>query len=64
MKIFTYILIAIASILVIYNITKLDFNNLFEGESSIAAIGILAAGCVILLLLILEVSKQIARKNR
>ncbi len=63
MKIFTYILIAIAIVLAVYNVTKLDFNNLFEGDSSIAAIGILAAGIVILLLMILKISKQISKKK-
>ena len=64
MKIFTYILITIAALLAIYNITKLDFNNPFEGDSSIAAIGILAAACVVLLLLILGTSKKIQKKKK
>ncbi len=64
MKIFTYILIAIAIGLIIFNATKLDFDNLFEGDSTIAAISILAAACAILLLLILRTSQRIARKKK
>ncbi|GHC42943.1 hypothetical protein [Ulvibacter litoralis] len=64
MKTFRYILIAIASFLLIYNITLLDFDNLFEGDSVIAGIGVLASACVILLLLIFQVSQKIAKKKR
>lgn len=63
MKILTYILISAAIVLAIYNATKLDFDNLFEGDSSIAIISILAAGCVIVLLVILQVSRKIAKKK-
>lgn len=65
MKIFVYILIAVAAGLFIFNITQLDFNNLFEGDSSIAAIGVLASACVLLLLFILQTSLKIkAKKNK
>ena len=63
MKILTYILISAAIVLAVYNATKLDFDNLFEGDSSIAVISILAGGCVIVLLLILQVSRKIAKKK-
>ena len=62
MKIFIYILIVCASGLVIYNATQLDFNHLLAGESSIAAVSILAGLCAILALSILLVSKRIASK--
>ncbi len=64
MKIFTYTLIALALGLGIYNFMMLDFNNPFKGDSSIAAIGILASGCVILLLLILRTSQRIEKKKK
>jgi len=64
MKIFTYSLILIAIVLTVFNATKLNFENLFEGESSVAAIGILAAACVILLLIILRISQRIAKKKK
>ena len=63
MKIFSYILIAIAVGLIIFNTTKLDFSNLLDGESAVAVICILAAACVITLLLILRTSKQIENKK-
>ncbi|MDP2687222.1 MAG: hypothetical protein Q8O62_08375 [Aequorivita sp.] len=62
MKYFIYILIAGAAALVIYNTTQLDFNDLLEGDSSIAAVSILAGLCAILALGILLVSKRIASK--
>ncbi|MBN4047136.1 hypothetical protein JYU05_01165 [bacterium AH-315-P13] len=61
MKIFTYILSFVAAILVIYNITKIDFNDPFNSESIIAFITVFAGLCVILLLTILRVSKKIEK---
>lgn len=62
MKVFTYVLIAVALSLIIFNITLLDFKNLFEGESLIALIGIIASSCAILILLIFRMSKLIDEK--
>lgn len=64
MKIFIYILIAFAIVLVAYNATKLNFDHLLTGESSIAAVCILAGLCAILALGILLISKNIAGKQR
>ncbi len=64
MKIFIYVLIAVAAGLVIYNATELDFNNLLEGDSSVALISILAGLCAILMLGILLISKKIAAKTK
>lgn len=64
MKIFIYILMAFASALVVYNATKLNFDHLLEGESSVAAICILAGLCAILALGILLISRSIAAKQR
>ncbi len=64
MKKVIYVFIGIAIILIIYNITFLDFSNLFEGESKIALIGIFAGACVILLMLILRTSRNISKKIR
>ncbi|MDX1270721.1 hypothetical protein [Bizionia paragorgiae] len=64
MKIFTYILSALAIALVIFNATKLDFTNLFEGESVVALITMLAALCALLLLQILRISKAIEKKSK
>jgi hypothetical protein len=62
MKIFTSILMFIAFGLVVFNITMLDFNNPFEGDSMIALIGIAASLCAIFILLIFRMSKKIEEK--
>lgn len=64
MKLFTYILIAIGLGLLIFNITKLDLSSPFNGDSAIAAIGIMAAGCAILLAVILQISHKIKEKKK
>ncbi|MDC8002040.1 hypothetical protein POV26_13410 [Aequorivita todarodis] len=62
MKIFIYILMACAAGLVVFNSTKLNFDHLLEGDSSVAAVGILAGLCALLALGILLISKKIASK--
>ncbi|PVW17413.1 hypothetical protein [Marixanthomonas spongiae] len=64
MKIFIYILMALAVGLIIFNATKLDFDHLFEGDSMVAAISVLAGVCAILLLVILQVSQVIQKKKK
>ncbi len=64
MKIFVYILIAIAAGLCVFNMTRLNSDALFEGDSLIAAIGVLASACVIILLLILQTSLKIKSKQK
>ena len=64
MKIIVYILLAVAAGLCIFNITQLDFDNLFEGDSLIAAIGVVASACVVLLLLVLQISLKIKAKKK
>lgn len=64
MKIFTIILILLASALIIFNITMLDFNNLFKGDSLVGLIGISASICAVLILLIFRMSKAIEDKTR
>ncbi len=61
-KTFTVILIVLAILLIAYNVTLIDFNNPFEGNSIIALIGILAALCAIVLLLIFMTSRKIQNK--
>lgn len=62
MKIFTTALIFVAIALIIFNITLLDFNHLFEGNSVVALIGIAAAFCAVFILLIFRMSKKIDEK--
>ena len=63
MKIFTYIAIAIALGLIVFNILQIDSSNPFEGDSTIAIIGVIAGICAILLLLLLRFSKMIVDKT-
>ena len=58
MKIFTTLLIVIALALVIFNVTMLDLNKPFEGNSMIALIGIVASFCAVFILLIFKMSKK------
>ena len=64
MKIFTSILVVLALALIVFNITLLDFEHLFEGNSIIALIGIAASLCAILILLIFRMSKMIQEKTK
>ena len=58
-----YIILSVLALaLIIYNITLLDFNNLFAGDSLIACIGIMASLCAIVLILIFATSKKIENK--
>lgn len=63
MKIFIYILMALALFVIVYNLTLLDYSNFFGNANSLAFIGILSAACVLVLLGILLTSKAIARKE-
>jgi len=62
MKIFTYILVFLALALIIFNITLLDFSNLFQGDSMIAMIGIAASLCAVFILLIFRMSKIVEER--
>jgi len=62
MKIFTNILILVAIALIIFNVTLLDFDKPFEGNSMVALIGIVAAFCAVFILLIFKMSKKIEEK--
>ncbi len=64
MKIFTSILVLIALALIVFNITLLDFDHLFEGNSVVALIGIVASFCAVFILLIFRMSKVIDEKSK
>jgi ABC-type maltose transport system permease subunit len=59
MKNFTYILTVIAILLIGYNVTQINFDAPFEGQSMVALITVFAGLCAIILLAILRVSKKI-----
>ena len=58
-----YIFIILATVLLAFNISKLNFENIYSDDSKIALIGILACSCAIILLVILHLSKKIKDKN-
>ena len=64
MRTFTYILSIIALALIAFNVSKLDFDNVFEGESMVAVITIVSGLCAIILLTIIRISRRIDRKLR
>ncbi|REG89055.1 hypothetical protein [Winogradskyella sediminis] len=64
MKVFTLILSVIALALILFNITKLNFDALLEGESQTALITIAAALCALILLQILRISKKIEKLSK
>ncbi|MUU79343.1 hypothetical protein [Winogradskyella endarachnes] len=64
MKIFTIIISILATVLIIFNATKLNFDALFTGESQTALITIITALCAILLLQILRISKKIEKLSK
>jgi hypothetical protein len=64
MKIFIYLLIVIGLGLIIFNATKLNLESPFIGESAVAAIGILAAACAVLLMIILKVALNVKRRKK
>ena len=61
-KIVAILLIVIGILLIAYNVTLLNFENLLKGDSLIALIGILAALCAIVLILIFITAKKIEKK--
>lgn len=62
MKIASIILTLTAVGLIGFNITKVNFNSPFEGESTIALIEIIAALIAITILAIFTISKRIENK--
>ena len=62
MKIFTSILIFLAIALIVFNVTLLNFDAPFEGNSIVALIGIMASFCAVFILLIFRMSKKIEEK--
>jgi xanthine/uracil permease len=64
MKVFTYIVIAIGILLIGLNITQIDFNKPFEGNSTVALIGIVATLCAVFLVVILKMAKMVEEKTK
>lgn len=62
MKILINTLVLLAVVLIIFNISMLDFKDPFHGDSAVAFIGIAASFCAVLILLIFRISKKIEEK--
>ena len=62
MKIFTNILVLLAVALLIFNVTLIDFQNPFKGDSMVALVGVVASFCAVLILLIFRMSKKVIEK--
>ncbi len=62
MKLLTIILSIIALGLIIFNTTLINLESPFTGDSIVALITILASLCVIVMMAILRVSKNIEQK--
>ena len=62
MKTFTIIFTVVALLLIVFNATKINFEALFEGESIVAIITILALLCGVILLQILRFSKRVSEQ--
>jgi|TARA_Y100000389_G_scaffold81951_1_gene78542 hypothetical protein len=58
-----YFFITIAILLLIFNLTKIDYENIFSDDSKIGLTGALACLCTILLMIILFISKKIKNKQ-
>ncbi len=61
-KLVSAIIIVVAIGLIAYNVTLVDYANPLAGDSIIAVIGIVAALCAIVLILIFLASKKIEKK--
>ena len=64
MKYITYIAVAIIIGLIVMNAMILDFGNLFQGDSMVALISIVALLCAVCILLIFKMSKTIEEKSK
>jgi len=63
-KFLVYTIMLLALVLIVFNATKLDFQNLFKGDSIVALIGILAAACAIVMMLILLTANRIKKNQK
>ncbi len=62
MKIVTYVLMAIAFAMVIFNLTMIDYSQLSHEKNFVAFIGVFAAICAILILLIFRLTSILTEK--
>ena len=61
---FIYVLIGIAILLMVFNLTKIDWAEPFKDDSLVAVITVVAGLCAILVLAILLTAKKIEKKSK
>ena len=59
MKLTTYIITILAIVILIFNITKIDFGSPLSKESFTAVVTSICAGCTILIVSIIRISVKI-----
>lgn len=64
MKIFTYVIIVLSLITIVFNATKVSLEKPFEGESTIAIIGIVASFCAIVLVSLFAVARKVVAHTK
>ena len=64
MKILTYIIVVLSLITIVFNATKINFEKPFEGESTVALIGIVAGFCAIVIMALYMVSRKISEQTK
>jgi hypothetical protein len=64
MKIFSYIITILACVTIAINAMKVDINHPLEGESTVALIGIVAALCAIIIVILYRLAKKVDEKTK
>ena len=64
MKICLYIISIIAWVTIAINAMKVDINHPLEGESTVALIGIVAALCAIIIVILYRLAKKVDEKTK
>tara|TARA_B100001057_G_scaffold170778_1_gene171578 strand:- start:113 stop:307 length:195 start_codon:yes stop_codon:yes gene_type:complete len=59
MKLTTYIITILATIILIFNVSKIDYTDPLSDESFTAVITSISAGCAILIVSIIRISLKI-----
>ncbi|HLV45868.1 MAG TPA: hypothetical protein VKY32_02390 [Flavobacterium sp.] len=64
MKYVTYLIFIVGIVLIVINAMKLDFSDIFHGDSLVALISIVAVLCGLCLFAIFRMSKSIDEKTK
>lgn len=59
MKLTIYILMLLAIVLMIFNFSQINFEELKDEKNTVAFIGVIGSSCAFLLLLIFKISNRI-----